>query len=115
MRKLAAVVVALLVLIGVIAFAAFKFDVYLQSNREWLAQRAGAALGREVQFDQVSVSLRGGLAASVGGLRIGEAAGFGEGPFLEVARARVVVAPWPALRGEYEMSRIVLELSLIHI
>lgn len=71
MRKLLIVLVVLLVLAGIAAFAVSNFNTYLQNNREWLAEQASAVLGRPVAFEEVGVSFRGGLGARVEALSIG--------------------------------------------
>ncbi len=110
MRKfLAVLAVVVAVLVAALVYAAFNLNSFLQTNRGWLADRASDALGREVQFDEIGISFRGGLGASVSGLRIGEAAGFADTPFLRVASANVLVDPWAALRGEYKVSEVTLD------
>ena len=116
MRKLAIVFVAgIVVVLAVLGYAALNLNSYLQANRHWLAERASEALGREVRFEEVGLSLHGGLGAAVDGLSVGEAREFGDEPFLEVGAARVLVNPWAALRGDYEVSEIVLHEPRIRI
>jgi hypothetical protein len=116
MRKWVVVLAAVLVLLGsVLAWTGLRLNAFLAENHDWLAQRAGEALGREVHFDAIGVSLRGGLGARVTGLRVGEAPGFGDEPFLSVATATVRVDPWPALRGKYRISGISLQAPQVRI
>lgn len=115
MRKLLVAVVVLLVLVGAVAFAASKLNTYLQDNREWLAGQVSAALGRPVSFDEIGVSFRGGLGARVTDLSIGDDAAFSKDQFLQVARADVVVKILPALRGSYEVKRVVLDAPTVNV
>ncbi len=115
MRKVVVALVVLFGLVGLAAFAVFNFDTYLQDNREWLAQQASDALGRPVAFDEVGVSFRGGLGARIGSLSIGDDPAFSKERFLDVGRANVVVKILPALRGRYEIDRIVLDSPRVNV
>lgn len=110
MRKLAVVAFALLVaLVCGVGYVAWNLNAFLQRQRDWIAARASEEIGRAVQFEGVSVSWRAGLAARLDGLQVAEDPTFGPGPFLEVDGALLVVDPWAALRGEYRVTRIVLD------
>ena len=67
MRKLLILGAVLLILAGALFVAASNLNRYLAENREWLAEQASSALGRSVAFDEIGVSLRGGLGALRGG------------------------------------------------
>ncbi len=115
MRKVVVALVILFGLVGLAAFAVFNFDGYLQDNREWLAQQASDALGRPVAFDEVGVSFRGGLGARIGSLSVGDDPAFSKESFLQVGRADVVVKILPALRGRYELDRVVLDSPRVNV
>jgi AsmA protein len=109
---LAAVVVAL----GLgLALAARNLDAYLNANREALARQVADALGREVGFGAVGVSLRRGLAVRVADLRIGDDPAFSSEPFLAVEALEVRVAILPALRGRIEVERVLLRRPTISV
>jgi len=115
MRKLA-VLLAVLVLLAAAAFyAATNLNDYLRDNREWLAQQATAAIGRPVRFDDIGVSFRGGLGAQLSGVSIGDDPAFSRDDFVRVENVDVVVKILPALRGSYELRRIVLEAPQINV
>ncbi len=115
MRKVAVAVLVVIALLAAVAYVFLNLDAYIEQNREWLAARASEAVGRELQFEDVGVTLRGGLGASVSGLRVAEEEGFGDAPFLEVDSARVLVNPWAALRGSYEVTEVVLDRPRIRL
>lgn len=115
MRKFLILAGILVILIAVVAFAAFNLNSYLQHNRDWLAQQASQALGREVRFAEIGVSFSGGIGAAVSDLEIAEDATMGESSFLRVDQARILVNPWPALRGEYEISQLILDSPKVEI
>jgi hypothetical protein len=108
-RWLLAGVVALGLVIAAVVVALLNFNAFLERNRDWVAERISAALGRPVAFGSVRLSLRGGLGAQVEDLRIADDPAFARDDFLRVQRARVVVRILPALFGRYEVRRLVLE------
>jgi uncharacterized protein involved in outer membrane biogenesis len=108
MRKWIILVVVLLIVAGGIVLALSNLNSYLNENRDWLAQQVEGAIDRRVQFDEVGVSLSGGLGASVTNLSIADDPEFSEGSFLRVGEAQVLVKILPALRGQYEVRRVVL-------
>ncbi len=108
MRKVVIAVVVLLVIAGGVAFALSRFDAFLRDNREWLAERASQAVGREVRFGDIGVSFRGGLGAGLEDFSIADDPAYSDGDFVRVGEANVVIKILPALRGNYEIERIVL-------
>ncbi len=115
MRKLAIVLVILLALIGVAAYSIARFDSFLDDNRERFAERASVALGRSVNFSGLDWSLRGGLAARLSEVVIGDDSAFSDDAFLTVSRADVRVKILPALRGRYEIDRIMLVAPVLTV
>jgi AsmA protein len=115
MRKILILGAVLLVLAGALFFAAINLNHYLAENRAWLAEQASAALGRPVAFDEIGVSLRGGLGARVTSVAIGEDPTFGKGDFLRAGRIDAVIKILPALRGRYEVARVEIDAPEIHV
>ncbi|MFQ5665541.1 MAG: AsmA-like C-terminal region-containing protein [Candidatus Binatia bacterium] len=115
MRKWVILAVLLFVIAVVALIAVMNLNAYLNRNRGWLAEQAGAVLGRSVHFDEIGISLRGGLGARVTNLRIAEDPAFGTGDFVKVGRADVVVYLLPALFGRYEVSRIELDAPAVTV
>ena len=111
---LALAVVALVLGVG-LALAVRNLDAYLNANRDAIARQAAEALGREVEFGGVGVSLRGGLAVRVADLRVGDDPAFSADPFLSADALEVRVAILPALRGRIEVERIVLRSPTISV
>jgi uncharacterized protein YhdP len=111
---LALAAVALVLALGV-SLAARNLDAYLDANRDALARQAADALGREVQFSGVRISLRGGLGLRVSDLRVGDDPAFSSEPFLAADALEVQVALLPALRGRIEVERVVLRSPAIQV
>jgi uncharacterized protein involved in outer membrane biogenesis len=115
MRKILILGAVLLILAGALIVAASNLNSYLSENREWLAEQASSAVSRSVTFDEIGVSLRGGLGARVTSVAIGEDPAFGEGAFLRADRIDVVIKILPALRGRYEVARVEIDAPEINI
>ena len=115
MRKILILGVVLLILAGALFVAANNLNSYLAENREWLAEQASSALGRSVAFDEIGVSLRGGLGARVTSVAIGEDPAFGKGEFLRADRIDAVIKILPALRGRYEVARVEIDAPEINV
>ncbi len=115
MRRIAiAGVAGLLVVAGGIRFAASRIEAYLDDNREWLIERAAAALGRDVRFGELGVSLFG-PGVEVTQVTIGDDPSFSDGAFVEVDRAVVAVKLLPAIFGRYELSRVLLDAPRVTV
>ncbi len=114
MRKwIAAALVLLALAAGAVALAAANLNSYLNANRDWISRQVEAALGRRVAFDEVELSLWGGLGVRVANLRVGDDPGFSREDFLEAREVRVNVGILPALRGRFDVSRVVVDSPAI--
>lgn len=98
---------ALLVALGV-AVAVRNLDAWLDANHAAIAQQAEQALGREIAFDDVGISLARGLSVRVAGLRVGDDPAFSSEPFLVAEAVEVRMQLWPALHGRIEVERVLL-------
>jgi len=79
------------------------------------ANRATAALGREVAIDDARLSLRGGLGVRLQGLRVGNPAGFGGEPLAAVDAVDLRLRLAPLLRGRVEADRLVVTAPALNL
>jgi uncharacterized protein involved in outer membrane biogenesis len=114
-RWIAIAAVALVVLLGVVALAAVNLNTWLNANRALVAERVKQALGREVSFGEVGLSLAGGLGVRVSDLRVGDDPAFSREDFLRSDVVDVVVRIWPALFGKIEVERVVLRAPALTV
>lgn len=108
-RWIIVVLVLLVVLAGALAFALSRLDRWLEQNRAWIAAQVSQAVGREVQFDEVGVSLRGGVAGRLVNLRIADDPAYARDDFLRARSVRVALRVLPALFGRYEVRYVAVE------
>ena len=73
-------------LLGAGAVAVRNFNSYLNQNKAWLTAQAAAALGRQVDFDEIGVSLVGGFGARVTNLRVADDPTFSTDDFVQTRK-----------------------------
>jgi uncharacterized protein involved in outer membrane biogenesis len=116
MRRVLLILVALFaVMTGAVVFAAMNLDAYVNRNRELVATRVAAALGREVEFGEVGISFADGLGVRVADLRVGDDPAFSREDFVRSAAVDVRVALLPALFGRIEVVRVVLRSPRVQL
>jgi len=104
-----------LVLLAVLAVLVLPSLVNLERYRTVLAQRVGRALGREVSFGVLQVSVWGGLGAEAKSIQMEQAPDFGREPFLVAEALRVRVRLLPLLRGQVRVTSAVLERPRVRL
>jgi AsmA protein len=114
-RWLLALAAAALVAAAGVAVAVYHLDAWLDANRAAIEAQAEAALGRDVAFDDVGISLAHGLAVRVDALRIGDDPAFSPEPFLVAEAVEVRMRLWPALRGRIEVERARLRAPVLTV
>jgi uncharacterized protein involved in outer membrane biogenesis len=116
MRKWAVVgAVAVVVVAGVLGFALANVNRWLDRNRDWVAAQASAAVGREVAFDAVGVSLRGGVSARLTNLRVADDPRYAREPFLQAKEVRVALRILPALFRRIEVRYVVIDAPAVTV
>ncbi len=116
MRRWLVALGCIVLLLGLgLGLAAYNLDAYLNANRDAIAGEVSRALGREVAFGEVGVSLRGGLGVRVADLAIGDDPAFSKDSFLTAGALEVRVKVLPALRGRIEVDRVVLRSPAITV
>lgn len=108
-RTFAVLVGVLLLVIGLAsAYLALVFDA--NDYRDHLSAEVERQTGRELRIDgEIGLSVFPWLGVELEGVSLGDAAGFGDEPFVRVGRAQVRAQFIPLLRGEVDVDRLVLE------
>lgn len=107
--------VLVLVAGGVLGWGLLNVNRYLNQNRPWIEKQAEAAIGREVSFGAIGVSLWDGFGATLSDLSVADDPAFSDEPFLEAAGVRVEVSILPALLGRIEVREVVLETPVVRL
>ncbi len=106
-------VIGILVLLIVIASVAVKIIFTKEKLMAMIKPRIEAALQREVEIQDVSVSIFGGLGANVEGVKIHNLPGFTQKELFEFKTLSIRVKFWPLLRKRIEMVKIILDQPII--
>jgi AsmA protein len=107
-RWFIAVGVVVVALAGMFAVAIANLGRFVTAHREWLATQVENEIGRPVTFGDLGVSLRGGPGVRILDVHVPEDPSYGSGDLLHAREVWVTVRLWPALRGRYEIGRILL-------
>jgi uncharacterized protein involved in outer membrane biogenesis len=97
-----------------IAYALTRLNDYIAVHRGELTAQASAALGREVTFATIGVSLRRGGSARVTDLRVADDPRFG-GDFVRAQSAVVSVSLLEMLRGRLRIRSVVIDAPTVSL
>ncbi len=109
MKKTVVALGILALLLAAFLWAARNLNAFANRNRDVIAASMSRQLGRSIAFDEVGLSLRGGLSVAVRNLRVAEDPGFGSGSFLRIPSLEIVVNLLPAVFGRISVRRIELD------
>lgn len=116
MKKLVVVVAVVFALVAVVlAVALSRLESTLNENRDWVSDKISAALGRQVRFGEVGISILGGLGVRVTDLVIADDPAFSKEPFVTADAIDLGVSLLPALFGRIEVGHVVLRSPRIHL
>src|SRR5262249_2307955 len=107
-RWLIAIGVGVVVVGAIFAVAIANLGRFVPAHREWLATPGEDEIGRPVTFGALGRSRRGGPGVRITDLHVPEDPSYGSGDLLHAREVRVTVRLWQALRGRFEIGRILL-------
>lgn len=102
---------SIILILGVLPFA-----IDLNKHKPAILDKIKTVTDRQVDFDEIDLTILSGLGARITGLRIADDRAFSQGYFLAIKSARVRVALLPLLKKEIVIKAVVLEdprLSII--
>src|ERR1700751_926657 len=87
--------VIVLLIAGLLVYGALNLNSLVKSNRQYLLDRVGDSLGRDVQAQDVQIGLGWGVTLEVSGLRIADDPSFSQLPLLKAKQVsgRVELLP----------------------
>ena len=115
MRTLLIIGAILLVAIGLIAFALINLNSLIASNKEQILQQVEQTLGREVEVQEIGVTVWGGIGARLTQFRITDDPAFSAEDFVRADALQVNVALWPLLSQEIQVRRLILRKPQIRL
>ena len=108
MRTLLIIGAVLLIAVGLLAFALINLNNLIASNKDRILHRVEQALGREVEVQEIGVTVWGGIGARLTQFRIADDPAFSADAFVRADDLQVNVALWPLLSQEIQVSRLIL-------
>jgi len=115
MRTLLIIGAILLVAVGLLAFALINLSSLIASNKDRILHQVKQTLGREVEVQEIDVSVWGGIGARLTQFRIADDPDFSTEAFVRADGLQVNVALWPLLSQEIQVSRLILHSPQIQL
>ena len=115
MRKLLIIGAVLLVIMGLVVFALTNLNSLVASNKDRILQQVEQTLGREVEIQEIGVTVWGGIGARLTQFRIADDPAFSPDDFISANDLQVNVALLPLLSQEIQVTRIILHQPHIQI
>ena len=117
MKKLKKIIIiALWVILPLIACViAAPFVIDLNNYKGKIVTIAKSSLGRDLDFDNIELSLLSGLGADIHGLRIAENPAFGKGDFVSLERLQLKIKLLPLLKKQVQVGELILEKPRIQL
>jgi uncharacterized protein involved in outer membrane biogenesis len=106
-------VIGILVLLIIIASIAVKIIFTKEKLMAMIKPRMEEALQRQVEIQDVSISILGGLGADVEGVKIHNLPGFTQDELFEFKTLSLRVNFWPLLRKRIQIQKLILDQPVI--
>jgi uncharacterized protein involved in outer membrane biogenesis len=116
MKKLLIILgVVVVLLAGAVAILVANLDKVVNSRKDYILAKAESALGRDVNIDDIGVTLRGGIGVKLSTVTVSDEPDFSEAPFVTAKDLTVRVKLWPLIRKQVEVKRLVLNEPVINV
>ena len=103
------IIIALCVILPVACVIAAPFVINLNNYKGKIVNIAKSNLGRDMDFDNIEISLLSGLGAEIRGLRIAENPEFGKGDFVHLERLLIKIKLFPLLKKQVQVKELILK------
>lgn len=97
-----------LVIAGLLVYGAFNLNSIVTHDRQYLLDRIGDSLGREVQAQDIEIGLGWGVTLEVTGLQIADDPAFSQLPFFKAKQLSGQVEVLPMLAGQIVINRVAM-------
>jgi hypothetical protein len=114
-RVLLSLAIVGLIVVAALVAALLSLNHIVAANHDRIVERVAAAIGRPVQVDAITVSLRHGLGLRLLGVHIADDPRFGPGDFLQAASITGRTSLWPLLHGSLHVNAIEVTDPVVRI
>ncbi len=115
MRTLLIIGAVVLIAVGLLTFALINLNNLIASNKDRILHQVEQTLGREVEVQEIGVTVWGGIGARLSQFRIADDPAFSADAFVRADDLQVNVALWPLLSQEIQVSRLILHSPRIQL
>ncbi|HKD70404.1 MAG TPA: AsmA-like C-terminal region-containing protein [Candidatus Binataceae bacterium] len=91
---------------GLLVYGALHLNSLVKNNRQYLLDRVGDSLGRDVQAQDIQIGLGWGVTLEVSGLQISDNPSFSQLPFLKAKQVSGRVEVLPLISGQILITRL---------
>src|SRR5580704_17696414 len=105
MRKILLIVTAMLAGMGfviacLLVYGAYNLNSIVKDDRQYLLDRIGDSVGRDVQAKDIETGLGWGVTLDITGVQVADDPAFSQLPFLKARQLSGQVEVWPMLAGQ---------------
>ena len=109
------IIVAVFILLLLIAAIFTPFVVDLNKYKGTILARLKPYIGRDVDFQNIELTVLTGLGVEIEGLTVSESPDFPGGDFLQLKNLNVKIQLLPLLKKEFKVKKIMLDQPVVHL
>jgi uncharacterized protein involved in outer membrane biogenesis len=98
--------VLVLIIAGLLIYGAFNLNSLVKNNRQYVLDRVGDTLGREVEAQDIHIGLGWGVTLEIAGLQVADDPSFSQLPFVKAKAVSGQVEVLPLLTGHILITRL---------
>jgi AsmA protein len=115
MRKFLIVIGIVVIICAGALFAIFNLDRIVKANKDYFLASVEEKTGRQVEFEDISIAVWGGLGVRVKDVSATEDPAFSQQNFIEAEELYLKVAIFPLFKKQLDVKKVVLRKPVIRI
>ena len=115
MRIIKVLVIVVVLLLAVLAFAVFNLNGLVNKNKGVVISKIENSLDRKVEVGEIGVSIFGGLGLSLDNFKVEDDKAFSDGNFVEASQLIVNVKFLPLLKRDFQIKKFTLDDPVINL
>lgn len=107
--------IVVVVLVATVAVLVANLDKVVNSRKDYILEKAEAAVGREITVGDVGVTLSRGIGVKLSDVALAEDPAINDGDFVTAKDLTIRVKALPLLKKQVKVKRLVLNEPVVHI